>query len=252
MYKLVIADDEYEIRNGLSHYFPWSDIGFEVVKLAENGKEALTYIETHCVDVLLCDIKMPLLTGIDVAKTIYTNHRDIKIIFLSGYKDFNFAKKAMEYGVKDYILKPTKYNELVDVFSRIKKELDAFHFDSTSSSEFEKKTSSTDSLGYNERIIIIITDYIKDNFRDVTLEDLSKIAHLNPQYLSKFFKEKTGMNISAYILKVKMEKAEELLNNIEYKIYEISEMVGYSNPKNFTRTFKKYFGKNPRQYRNNT
>lgn len=240
MYKLLIADDEFEIRNGLSSYFPWEEIGFEIVGIVENGIEALDFIEKHPVDVLLTDIRMSELTGIEIAKHLDEQKSPIHIVFLSGYKDFDYAQQAIQYGVKFYMTKPTKYNELVAVFTKIKSQLDEKYL-----------TFKADSIDFNhDKVIEKISSYVNEHYQQASLEGASQLVHLNPVYISKYFKEKTGRNFSDYVVEVKMEKAAIFLKNPEYKIYEISEMVGYSNAKNFTRTFRKYFGKTPREYRN--
>lgn len=124
MYTLVVVDDEYEIRTGLSNCFPWREVGFNVVKQFENGKECLNYICKNKVDTVLCDVKMPIMSGIELAKEIFEKNIDTKMVIISGYTDFEYARQALRYGVKDYIVKPTKYNEMVEVFKRIKSELD--------------------------------------------------------------------------------------------------------------------------------
>ncbi|WP_094550641.1 response regulator transcription factor [Petroclostridium xylanilyticum] len=254
MYKIMIVDDEYEIRNGLCNYFPWNEIGFEVAIQAENGKQALEYLQKYHIDIILCDIMMPTMTGIELAKKIYDEKWQVKIIFLSGYRDFEYAQQALSYGVKSYIVKPTKYDELFKTFSNLKTELDLEH-----SEKFNNENSKTDcvrngetdiSLNFHDKIISTIKSHVKKHYKDVTLENIAELVHMNPYYLSKFFKQKTGQNFSDYVITVKMKKAAELLDDINYKTYEISDMVGYSSPKNFTRTFKKYFGMSPREYRN--
>ncbi|UUZ79021.1 response regulator [Paenibacillus sp. P26] len=238
MYKLLIADDEYEIRNGLSNYFPWSDVGFEVVSQAENGPQVIEYTETHEVDVLLCDIRMPRMTGIEVARELYSRNSPVKVIFLSGYKDFEFAQQALIYGVKNYIVKPTNYEDLYHIFMGIKEELN----------RERKKAPGEESV--SDKVIAVIKNYVQECYRDAALEDAAELVHMSPYYISKYFKQKTGENFSDYVISVKMQKAAQFLKEIDYKTYEISEMIGYSNPKNFTRTFKKYFGKSPREFRN--
>lgn len=248
MYKLLVADDEYEIRNGLCRFFPWKEIGFEVAGQAENGKQALEFLQKNTADVILCDIIMPVMTGLEVAKALQDSKSTVKVIFLSGYKDFEYAQKALEYGVNSYILKSTDYNELIRVFSKVKSDLDEANKTSPQATALNAKTES--EMNFNEKIITIIKKYVEEHFRDVTLEDLTKQVHMNPDYISKFFKQKTGQNFSDYLIEVRMKKAARLLDEVQYKTYEISDMVGYSNSFNFTRTFKSYFGMSPREYRN--
>lgn len=237
MYKLLIADDEYEFRNGLTQFIPWNQFGFEAIRQAENGQEVLDIVHSDEIDVILCDIKMPLMSGIDVAREL--RHSPVKIVFLSGYREFEYAQQALAFGVKNYILKPPKLQELEDVFKGLKEELD----------HTRGLTSEKEALPV-ETLIAKIKRYIEQNYRDATLERVAKFVHLNQHYLSKYFKQKTGENFSDYVIRVKMEKAKEFLADPNSKTYEISEMVGYSSAKNFTRTFRKYAGKSPREYRN--
>jgi two-component system, response regulator YesN len=243
VYNLLIVDDESEIRNGLANYILWNEFGFQVAGQAENGQEALDFILSQSIDVVLCDIKMPVMSGIELAKELKEKKPKIKVIFLSVYRDFEYAREALVYGVTNYILKPTKYSELAEVFRKVKQELDHDRID-------DDEISAGDGCNYNEQIIDLIKDYLKVHYRKTTLEEVGKVVHLNPSYISKFFKYKTGENFSDYLIKIRMKKAAELLKIVDYKIYQISEMVGYSNPKNFTRIFKSYFGKSPRQFRN--
>ncbi|NRY61692.1 response regulator transcription factor [Clostridium beijerinckii] len=250
MYKLLVVDDESESRNLLCSYFPWNDLGFEIVDQLENGKLALEYILNNPVNVILCDIKMPFLDGIGLAKEIFNRKLKIKVIFLSAYKDFEYAHSALVYGVSDYIVKPSKYNEIFEVFSSLKKSLDSECSPNVDKVLDEDINNFKDSSSYNSKIISFVKNYVSEHYKDARLEDIAESVHMNPNYLSQFFKQKTGECFSNYLIRVKMNRAAELLNDIRYKTYEISEMVGYSNTKNFTRTFKNYYGKSPKEYRN--
>lgn len=248
MYKVLIVDDEYEIRKGISNYFPWNETGFEVIGEAENGREALKIIQKKHVDVVLCDIKMPVMTGIQLVQVLYEQHKNVKVVFLSAYKDFEYAKKALVFGVRDYIVKPTKYKDLLNVFIKIKHELDMEQIDNQKNETI--KDEDVENLHYHDKVIITIKDIVRNNYQNVTLQDVAEKVNMSTSYLSKYFKMKTGENFSDYLFRVKMEKARELLMDIRYKTYEVSELVGYTSPKNFTRSFKKYYGQNPRDFRN--
>jgi two-component system response regulator YesN len=243
MYKLLIVDDDYEIRNGLCKYFPWTSIGFDVVGNAENGKEAYDFIRKQDVDVILCDIRMPIMSGIDLAAELSIHYSRINVVFFTAHKEFDYAQRAIETGVKRYILKSTNYNELIKAFTAIKQELDQ------NSGLFPHKAGQEQGSNFNEKIIQTIKDYLEKEYRNVTLEDLAKLVHMNSDYLSKFFKKHTGMRFSEYLTQIRMAKAAQFLDQIDYKTYEISEMVGYSNSFNFTRAFKNYYGMTPRDYR---
>ncbi|MBN2981124.1 MULTISPECIES: response regulator transcription factor [Cohnella] len=239
MYKLLLADDEKEIRNGLSQYFPWAETGYELVGLCENGQEALRFMDSRPVDVLLCDIRMPVMNGLEVAKRLHETKSKTKVVFLSGYKDFEYAKQALSYDVHDYIVKPTQFGELSRVFTSLKLELD----------ESSSAGAPASGASFDEKVIAAIKSYVEENYPNATLEEAAARVHMNPHYVSKYFKDKTGDTFSDYLVGVKMAKAAELLMDIRYKTYEISEMVGYGYAKNFTRTFRKHFGLSPREFR---
>jgi two-component system response regulator YesN len=122
-YKLVIVDDEQTIREGLKNYVDWISLGFEVVACFEDGKEAIDYLQSNRVDVILTDIKMVEISGIELADYIYHNKPNIKVVFISGFKEFEFAKQAIAFDVVDYILKPIRIIEITRVFENIAKNL---------------------------------------------------------------------------------------------------------------------------------
>ena len=240
MYKIFIVDDEAEIRNGLCNFFPWSSIGFEVAGQADNGQKAYEMLQTQHVDVLLCDIVMPVLSGLDLAKRLYEEKKPIWIIFMSAYADFQYAKEALDYGVKSYFLKSMRYDELIQTLTKIKAELDKAK---------REISEDTDTFSYNDKIIHHMKQFAKSDFAHVKMEIIAHELNLSADYLSKFFKKYTGSSFSDYVKKVRMNKAAELLRDIRYNVYEISKLVGYSNQFNFTRAFKSYYNKTPLEYR---
>lgn len=120
LFKLLIVDDEEDIREGLADMIDWHALGFEVVAKLKDGKDAIEYIQSDKVDVVLTDIKMNVLSGLDLAKYIHENHLDIKIVFLSGYQEFDLAKQAINYNVVHYLLKPTDLDEVSASFQKLK------------------------------------------------------------------------------------------------------------------------------------
>ncbi len=257
MYNLLIVDDEPEIRQALSNYIPWEEMGFIVANTAKNGKEALDYIINNKVDVLLCDVKMPIMNGVELAKEIYSQNIKTKVIFLSAYREFDFAKKALLYGVEDYIIKPTKYQELLDVFKNITNKLEKEGRKSSFEKQLTDLSNCKDDIDYfnncsesfNDKIIIKVKNIVRENYQTASLKDIAKKVNLSSCYLSKFFKEITGENFSDYVLRIKMNEAKKLLMDIDYCVYEVSEMLGYSNAKNFSRAFKCFTGKTPSEFR---
>lgn len=125
MYKVLLVDDEYLIRDAISRNTPWHEADFELVGTAENGKQAITLIEEHQPNLVLTDICMPIMDGIELAAFIHQHYPEIKVIIISGYDDFEYAKQALKYEVSDYILKPITSVELVEELQKVKVKLDA-------------------------------------------------------------------------------------------------------------------------------
>lgn len=238
MYRLIVVDDEVESRNTICSCFPWESLGFEIVGQFDSGEDALEYIYSNPVDVILTDIVMSGMTGTDFARIIYEQFgTNIKIVFLSAFSDFEFAKKAISYEVVEYILKPAKYSELTSVFKKLATRLS------------ETPTSTSQITDSPNIFINTVVKYMHDNISSANLTDAAKLVYMNPSYLSQLFKKTTGANFSDYLLKIRMEKSRQLLQDLELKVYNISSMVGYSDPQNFARAFKKYWGHSPDYYR---
>ena len=120
MYRLVISDDKFHIRKGLTMSIDWKLLGFSVVGCFEDGRDVITYLKNNEVDVVFTDIEMAEVSGIDLAAWIAENCPDVIVVFISGYQEFDYAKKALSSGVFDYILKPINPEEIVKVFQKVK------------------------------------------------------------------------------------------------------------------------------------
>lgn len=236
-YRLVIIDDEKKILDGICNLFPWSEIGFEVLRSFTDAKEGWDYIEEHGTDVVLTDIEMPGMSGLDLCGKL-AKHKDILTVLFSSYTNNEYFQSAIRLGVMDYLIKPIKYEQLLECFERVRERLDQKY-------SAERALSGT----YYEQIIHKVSMYLRENYRHASLEEASACVNLSPTYLSRIFKEKSGINFSEMLLNVRMEKACELLNDPQYKMYDIAFYVGYDNPKNFTRAFKARFQVSPMEYR---
>lgn len=241
MYRFILVEDDYSIRTGLSRFFPWDSLGFRLMKDFENGQKALDYLRANTVDVVLTDIKMPVMDGLTLAKELKSIAPSTLVIFLSAYRSFEYAREALDYGVRNYIVKSTKYDDLIEIFKKIHADLDA--------QQDDVAVPSSDTLISDNRMIRKILEYIDKDIANVSLQYLADKVRMNPVYLSRLFKEKTGVNFSDYILKKRMEAAASFLVDTDYSIYDISGFVGYSNDKNFSRAFKNFYNTTPSQFR---
>lgn len=238
MYQLVIIDDEEKILEGISELFPWNNIGFHVVARFIDARSALSYIENNPVDVVMTDISMPDMNGIELTKELQ-RFPDLKIVLFSSYKDYEYMRAGILYGISDYLLKPIRYDELVLCFEKIRSKLDE-----------KNLVEAAKPKTYYSEIITRVDKYLSDNYQKASLEGAAEAVGLSPNYLSKIYKEKSGCGFLERLNRIKMEKACELLMDPSYKHYEIAFYVGYDNPKNFSRAFKAHFNMSPMEYRN--
>lgn len=238
MYKLIIIDDERKILDGIAEIFPWNQIGFTVAGTFTRAVEALAFLEDHPVDVIMTDIRMPDMDGIELTKRLKA-FPDIKVVIFSSYAEYAYMHEALLLNVTDYLLKPVKYSDLLECFEKIRASLD------------EKIMSNQNTEGsYYERIISRVDDYLLKNYQKAALNEAAEIVGISTGYLSRIYKEYKGTGFMEMLTRIRMEKAGELLMDPSYKSYEIAYLVGYDNPKNFTRAFKAYYQVTPRDYRN--
>lgn len=124
LYRILLVDDEEEIRQGIIYKFDWKANGFEIAGDAENGQDAIEKAEKLKPDVIITDIKMPFMDGLTLCQRIYENMPEVKLVIFSGFDDFDYAKEAIKSNVIEYILKPVNPDELISVLHKIKEILD--------------------------------------------------------------------------------------------------------------------------------
>ena len=237
MYKLIIIDDEPRIAEGMGQLFPWESVGFVAVGTFTSAVKALDYLQHEHVDVVLSDIQMPDMTGLDLCRALQ-GMEGVRIVLFSSHQNYEYFRSAIQYNVADYLLNPISYATLLECFTKLRDQLDA-----------ENQVAQESSEGYYEQIVRTVSEYLEAHYQDGTLTKCAERVSLSPTYLSRIFKEKSGMSFSDRLLQIRMERACELLSNPDYKGYDVAYDVGYDNPKNFSRAFKNYYGKTPSEYR---
>ncbi len=242
LYRLIFAEDDDQIRNGLSRFFPWEQLGFSLEACFENGLQALEYVRGHPVDVILTDVRMPVMDGLEMLEKMRLENLDAYVVILSAFREFDYAQKAIELGVSNYIVKSTKYDELVQVF-------EAIHENLRNGRSGMEIPAGTEPMEMSGEVLSRIKGYIRENIASATLQSTADFVNYSPIYLSRLFKEKAGINFISFIIQERMRRAVELLRIPSQSMIQISEAVGYSNEKNFSRAFKKYFGVGPAEYR---
>lgn len=201
MYKLLIADDEPNIREGLS-YLDWAEFNISVAATVENGRAAYEYIKNNEVHILLTDIKMPLMDGLELIRLVKEYNKNIEIVALSGYNDFEFVKHCLKNDVFNYLLKPIDIDEWKETFSEVSKKLD----------ERSEKTQSAIKLGAHSKnhIVSAALEYMNAHYSEqITLTDVASHIYSNPTYLSRVIKTEVGIGFTELLTKLRIDAAEK-------------------------------------------
>ncbi|SFT06502.1 response regulator [Paenibacillus sp. BC26] len=243
--KIMIVDDEQFIRLGLEKIISKSDETHDVIGSFSNGQEAWNFLlghESQEPDVLITDIKMPMMDGLKLSELVREKYKNITIIILSGFSDFEYARSALRFGVRDYLLKPVDKSALFDLLGKIRLEKSAVS---------EVSAEDGAQLESDHYIIEQMKDILDREYdKNFELERLADSVGMNASYISRLFKHKTSMTITDYLIQLRIEKAKQFLaDHPHLKNYEISHLVGYSDPVYFNKLFKKMVGVTPKDYK---
>jgi two-component system response regulator YesN len=235
MFNVLIVDDEHMEREGIRSLIHQYKFPFNVYE-AENGFVAERILNKNSIDILITDVKMPIMSGLELSKIARKTQDKLKIVICSGYDEFEYAKSAIKLGVINYLLKPLVIDEFLEVMQEI--------------THINPYTDNPENETQESKVIKQVKDILKDNFqRDISLTNVANEVYLSPGYLSILFKKETGMNFSKYLTDYRLRKASYLLTHSNMKIYDIGNFVGFDNTSYFCRLFKNIYGVSPLQYR---
>ncbi len=248
MIKILIADDESIERDIL--YKILSDNPLLKLYQAENGRLAVTFAQLFDVDIVLMDIEMPALDGIEASKQILKAKPSSRIIFITAYSIFSYAREAVKLGAIDYILKPVDKD---DVLRAIKRAVSQVEAERQLKSIVPQVESLEDDEGTETATLMMskVKKYLEHSYMnyDLSLDSVSSLLNINASYLSSIFKRCTGINFLDYITNLRMCAAKEYLSDPFKSVSEIASMVGYDSSSYFCRAFKKNTGFTPTEYR---
>lgn len=250
MYHVLLVEDEEPIRTGLRLLIE-EDVGFfKVAKEASTALEALRWIEHQggSPDLVITDIRMNGMNGIELIDKLRAMLPDIPILIISGYNDFEYAKKAIRFRVDDYLLKPIDRVELTQHLIRLKKKLDAGGAEAAGTRPHAQAAEQDHDKKIIQRVKQIIHAHVD---QDISLQLVADKIHMNPQYISALFKTETGQNFVDYVIECRIARAKQLLKETHLKIYEVARLSGYDNVKYFMTVFKHHAGVTPSSYREN-
>lgn len=251
MLKLIIADDEPAIRTAISTIIDWKAMQIDLIGTCKNGPQALNMILEKKPDIVLTDIRMPGMSGLDLIAKVAETNLIIEFIILSGYADFEYAKQAIKYRVSNYLLKPCNENQVMEAVQKAALEIRRRKKINELIPE-KVLTQSGERTQYKDYINQIL-DYVDNHFSDSDLSlkwIASNVLYMNEDYLSREFLRQTGQKFTEYVTNLRITKAKALLSQTGYdKISVIANQVGFSNnPQYFVQIFKNATGMTPRSY----
>lgn len=230
MYSIILVDDDRFVSQQIKESLDWEALGFAQPELFTSAEDALAHIKTTHTDAVITDIKMNKMSGLELAEICSRQYPRIKVAIMSAYRDFEYARTAMKFGVNEYIVKPIIYSELRSAVRGLRDSLDS------GSSQDISSPSDRDA-------ILSAVDYMNKHISEqISLNDVAKHVGFHPNYFSIYFKQNTDENFSVFLTKLRISKAKQLLKCTDYKISAICEMVGYKNQTHFYNLFKEYNG----------
>ena len=246
MYRVVLIDDEKIIVDGLTRVIKWADYNCEVVGAAYDAAGGAALIRRLKPHIVFTDIKMPDQDGLTMLAGLKSEFPEMQIAVLTGYRDFNYAQKAIKLGVTRFLLKPSKMDELHEALSAMKERLDKLPPDAAAGEDEPCLDRHAGSFIVNQA-----TAYIEEHYaQKLTLQEVADKCYVSQWHLSKLINKYTGNTFYELLNNVRIEKAKALLNDPKLKIGDIVDMVGYSDAAHFSRVFKRIVGVSANEYRN--
>ncbi len=237
MYKALIIDDVSLVRDAVKMLGQWDMFDITEIYEARNAQEALAVIQAEKPDLIITDMKMPVMDGTALLQYLEAEHVPGKVIVISGFSDFAYMRTAIKSGVVDYILKPIDPQDLNNAIS-------------SAIGQLEQAAGARPAAEEGNPTIRNVKAYIEENYHsDISLSELSDTFFISKEHLSRLFKKETGQNLFSYIMDRKLEEAKRLLTETGRTLDDIAFSLGFSNGNYFSKVFKKNTGMSPGSYR---
>lgn len=259
MYKILIADDEELERKALGLFIEKSNFPIDKILIAEDGNDAFVKIVCDKPDIIILDINMPELSGLDVLEKIRKEDIDSKVIISTAFDEFDYAVKALKLGAMDFLVKPVNRKVFCKAIQKI---IDRLQIEEKSKDKMKQlddvieyfKNQPKDKNNKKEdalpEAVVIVKEYIECNYTNyISLDEIVTDCGYSKYHISRLFKNYMNCTIMEYLLKQRMLKAKDLLINTQNSIKAIAIAIGYSDPNYFSLIFKREEGVSPIQFR---
>lgn len=236
--KLLVADDEDTIRNGIAKYIQLHTDRFDKIYLAANGQEAVDIIFRDKPDILFLDVQMPIMTGIEVMQEAKRAGILPYTLILSAYEEFKYCQQALRLGAKEYLLKPVRSSDILQMANHAADQL----FGKAE----ERESEITEE---KNRLVEQAKEYVAEHYyENLMLADVAQKVGISAGYLSTLFQRQMQKGFIDYLNEVRVEHACTYLCQNYLKVYEIAYRVGFKDEKYFSKVFKKVTGQSPSEY----
>ena len=243
--KVVVVEDEYYVRKGIIGSFNWKELGCEVTGEAANGKKGSEIIEELRPDIVITDVEMPVMNGIEMVRLLKSKQVEAGYIFLTAHQKFTYVHSALKLEAVDYLLKPFRYEDLKSSIEKVREKLLMKSQRSKGKIDIEKKIHAKNN--YIKETI----SYVKNNYvKDISNITVAEYLDINSAYFCRLFKKETGYTFGQYLTHYRIKVAADLLANFDIRVSEVAEQVGYTDSNYFSQIFKKTMGITPREYQN--
>ncbi|MCW6680504.1 response regulator [Aerococcaceae bacterium NML130460] len=229
---ILVVDDETIIRQNFVKRLTRLPLAIEHIFEAKNGYEALGIAQQHTIELALVDINMPFFDGLTLIERLHEMQPQLKVIIISGYNEFNYAKRAIELGVVAYLLKP----------------IDRQEFNQTIEKVYHSIKETQPAITFKQQILTIMKENLANV--DFNLSMLATEMNLSANYLSKLIRNNFKVSFVDLLKQIRIEHAKKLLHThpSTIKIYEVATLTGFSNQYYFSQVFKQETGLPPKEY----
>ncbi|UOF89492.1 response regulator [Fodinisporobacter ferrooxydans] len=261
MWKIVIIDDDPQVLTGMKRAIPWGELNAVCVGEGLDGKKGLDVIRNERPDIVLTDIYMPVMSGLEMLEQLRNEDYQGKLIILSGYSDFEYARQALRLQVDDYLSKPVTISTIKTVIQNAIRQLEQEAVQRVFQEEIKQRLKMYEPFYDNDlaksgnenikhkKMVEFVIQYIQEHYaKDITICEIAEKLYISKNYLNQIFKKATGESFNHYLTLVRLEKAKAMILEGNYLVYEIAEKVGYKNTPYFSTLFKKYMGMNPTDF----
>lgn len=239
---LLVADDEPIVRTYIRRYVRENGLPVDGLYEAANGREAIDLALEHSPDLILMDIRMPGVNGLEAAEAILKERPGARIVMATAYDDFEYARSALRSGVTDYLLKPLDPAALTDLVHK-----------ALAAGRERAGRGGSGNAGSGRAahpLVIQVREYVEANLgENLRLGDIARAVHVSPSHCSREFSRHAGMSVSDFIARRRLERARELLENTHQSVTEIAGTLGFSSSTYFTSWFRRMIGASPLGYR---